>query len=124
MDATTPLIRLQWALEDLGQMVARTAHALIKTTVAGSLLYVLAPPLAESITAPTMSAAHELPYIAAKRADRVIATGQAVLQTTLGVKVAADSCGPTQRAAANVFPRHDVQSEVQLMDAHPKRSRT
>lgn len=110
---TTPQMKIQWALEDAWHGLVRSVLGTIKLGLALTMAYSLAPPLWEAIFAPTMTAAYQLPYTAAKRADRVLSAAQA-----LGVKLpsAGSSCGVVSQWARQVMPPVASKSEIQLLE--------
>ncbi len=111
---TTPQMKIQWALEDAWHGLVRSALGAIKLGLALTMAYSLAPPLWEAIFAPTMTAAYQLPYTAAKRADRVLSVAE-----SLGLKIAAQdsSCGRVSAMVSQWLPVKAGASEVQLLPA-------
>lgn len=111
---TTATLKIQWALEDAGRFLLRQTGQALKLGLALLMAYSLAPPLWDAIFAPTMAAAYELPYTAAKRADRALSVAQA-----LGVKLPASSSGTCSVASQwvrQVRPTVAGRSEVQLLE--------
>lgn len=111
---TTATLKVQWALEDAGRFLLRQTGQALKLGLALLMAYSLAPPLWDAIFAPSMAAAYELPYTAAKRADRALSVAQA-----LGVPIpvsTSGSCSSTSQWMRQVMPVVSSQSEIQLLE--------
>lgn len=111
---TTATLKVQWALEDAGRLLLRKTGQALKLGLALLMAYSLAPPLWDAIFAPTMAAAYELPYTAAKRADRALSVAQA-----LGVKLPVGSgsnCSVASQWMRQAMPAIAGRSEVQLLE--------
>jgi hypothetical protein len=111
---TTATLKIQWALEDAGRLLLQKTVQSIKLGLTLLMVYSLAPPLWDAIFAPTMAAAYELPYTAAKRVDRALSVAQA-LGVKLPVVGSGSNCSVASQWMRQAMPAIAGKSEVQLL---------
>lgn len=106
--------KFRWALEDSGRLALKGAGRLAKCAAALGMAYILAPPLWDAVFAPTMAAAYELPYAAARRADRALSMAE-----HLGVRLPAiplsSACGRVSTWMSHVRPMEEGDSDIHLL---------
>lgn len=105
---TTPTQKLLWTLEDAGRFGARMLRQAFLMGLTLLVGYSLAPPLWDTIFAPSMAAAYELPYTAANRMDRALS-----LTGFSGVMLKRQSCGQVSQWVRSALPPVTSASVIQ-----------